>query len=648
MATTRTISQPGGFLDGIAGETIYQTNAPLRYFLGGPNDTFFGVDPFGLGVQGVQGDVSWRDEIESTFDFVEHTTRLQAQETAFQQTSDISYYGGASLRVGGDIGLLGLHTFPGDFTLIGGGREGQAVGISLLNISTFDMRTPAETGGGDLRGRVVIHEIGHGLGLGHPRDTGNGTTLDLAGTDLDNERYTIMAEAGQSTTTAARFGHAVTFMALDIAALQHMYGVNTQAHLGNTTYRLTDAQTAPLDIDGADGSISIGRAYYAIWDAGGVDRIVYDGDDRVFLNLNEATLTLALTPGVDDDLLGLIDEVAASDAFAALSTNVQRDFTEQDRNAGGFFSQIIDGAGEATIGGFAIANGATIENAFGGGGDDILVGNDADNRLTGGEGDDALFGGAGADLLFGEAGADDLNGGGAADILIGGGGDDALSGGDADDRLHGGAGADVMQGGDGGDIYDVDNVGDQIIEGDTSGLDRINTAVDFTNPANVEFLVGIFAETGLALTGNDGRDRITGSNIIASGDDIAGQAGNDKLVGLVGDDQLNGGLGNDRIFGNSGDDLISGDAGNDRLTGQFGADTFIHQPGDGRDSITDFDSTQDVLDLRLHGFADIDAVRAALSDAARGAFLDLGGGEGLIFENLTVAGLSLGGEDVLI
>lgn len=648
MATTRTISQPGGFLDGIAGETIYATNTPLRYFLGGPNDNFFGVDPFELGVFGVQGDVSWRDEIESTFEFVEHTTRLRAIETSSQSASDISYYGGANLQVGNGIGLLGLHTFPGDFTLIGGGREGQAVGISLLSLSNFDMRTPAETGGGDMRGRVVIHEIGHGLGLGHPRDDGNGTSLELSGTDLDNERYTIMAELGQSTTSAARFGHAVTFMALDIAALQHMYGVNTQAHVGNTTYRLTDARTAPLDIDGADGSISIGRAYYAIWDAGGVDRIIYDGDERVFLNLNEATLTLALLPGVDDDLLDLIDEVAASNAFAELSTTVQRDFTEQDRNAGGFFSQIINDAGQASIGGFAIANGATIENAFGGNGDDILVGNAAANRLSGRDGDDALFGGAGGDLLFGDAGADELSGGGSADVLLGGAGDDVLAGGDANDRLHGGTGADTMRGGDGGDIYDVDNVGDQIIEGDTSGLDRINTFVDFTNPANVEFLVGIFAETGLALTGNDGRDRISGSNIITSGDDISGQAGNDKLVGLVGDDQLNGGLGNDRLFGNSGDDVISGDEGNDRLTGQFGTDSFIHRPGDGRDSITDFDANADVLDLRLHGFADIDDVRAALSDTARGAFLDLGGSEGLIFENLTVAGLSLGAEDVLI
>src|SRR5262249_60593671 len=54
---------------------------------------------------------------------------------------------------------------------------------------------------------------------------------------------------------------------------------------------------------------------------------------------------------------------------------------------------------------------SNIENATGGQGDDILVGNDQANVLRGGPGRDILIGRAGADQLFGET--DD-------DILIGG------------------------------------------------------------------------------------------------------------------------------------------------------------------------------------------------------------------------------------
>ena len=55
---------------------------------------------------------------------------------------------------------------------------------------------------------------------------------------------------------------------------------------------------------------------------------------------------------------------------------------------------------------FTIANNTTIENAFGGDGNDVIIGNEADNTLKGYRGDDTLQGGAGDDMLFGGAGAD--------------------------------------------------------------------------------------------------------------------------------------------------------------------------------------------------------------------------------------------------
>ncbi len=123
-------------------------------------------------------------------------------------------------------------------------------------------------------------------------------------------------------------------------------------------------------------------------------------------------------------------------------------------------------------------------------------------------------------------------------------------------------------------------------------------------------------------------------------------SGNDILVGLVGNDVIDGGTGNDRIFGNSGADIITGGLGNDRLTGQQGPDTFVHDVGDGRHRITDFNVTEDLLDLTGHGFANFDEVQALMSNVAAGALIDLAGPDLILLQGVAFA--SIGIEDVLI
>ena len=133
-----------------------------------------------------------------------------------------------------------------------------------------------ETGGADFMIFNTLHEFGHGLGLGHPHDTGHGSTAISINLDpnrsttdnpLDNERYTVMSyeRGGTNANLGNPFGHTLTPMALDIAVLQALYGANTSTHTGNTTYNLTDRNTTAYDGDGSDGSVSIGRAFYSIW-----------------------------------------------------------------------------------------------------------------------------------------------------------------------------------------------------------------------------------------------------------------------------------------------------------------------------------------------------------------------------------------------
>ena len=92
----------------------------------------------------------------------------------------------------------------------------------------------------------------------------------------------------------------------------------------------------------------------------------------------------------------------------------------------------------ATVGGTAGERDriSGVEQANGGDGDDVLLGDDNDNGLSGGPGDDSLAG---------RGGDDGLSGGLGADRLRGNGGDDTLNGDEASDALYGGAGNDQLQ-----------------------------------------------------------------------------------------------------------------------------------------------------------------------------------------------------------
>ncbi|WLI09841.1 MULTISPECIES: glycosyl hydrolase family 28-related protein [Pseudomonas] len=92
---------------------------------------------------------------------------------------------------------------------------------------------------------------------------------------------------------------------------------------------------------------------------------------------------------------------------------------------------------------------------------------------------------------------------------------------------------------------------------------------------------------------------------------VQGTAGNDTLLGSAASEIFYGVAGNDTINGGAGGDILVGGAGIDKLTGGTGADTFrfTAQSDSYRnattsfdDIITDFDVTQDKIDLADLGF----------------------------------------------
>ena len=110
--------------------------------------------------------------------------------------------------------------------------------------------------------------------------------------------------------------------------------------------------------------------------------------------------------------------------------------------------------------------------AWGGRGDDTLIGGSANDEIDGGAGNDNLQGNGGSDQLRGRRGADNLQGGAGQDGAHGGRGNDAIDGGEDNDSIQGDRGKDVIDGGVGDDNIDAGKGRDNVT--DDSGVNVVN------------------------------------------------------------------------------------------------------------------------------------------------------------------------------
>ena len=362
----------------------------IQYFLGGP-----GVLNWDGEFRDLYEDL-YRGPMDAPYAYVQQTERAFEMVEAvinidFQRITDARVARDAADLVlatsGGNRGLEGFHQFVGDATRAGSGPTADHWSLGVFSSDMRSMNATPERGGGEYLSWTILHEIGHGLGLVHSHEERWGLPAQPElGEALDNEAYTVMSYDPASPSYVS--GHAVTMMPLDIAALQTLYGARNYAP-GGSLYTIAPRGTTALNL--TEGNVTIGDALYAIWDTGGNDTIRTTGLDDVLINLNDASLDRnAAAPQA-------VQAIQNSSFYDSLRRDDAVRLADSDYTAGGFRSgTIVNGTNSAYSygGSFTIAHGVVIENAVGGGGDDVLIGNEFANVLVGGAGDDLLAGGA--------------------------------------------------------------------------------------------------------------------------------------------------------------------------------------------------------------------------------------------------------------
>ena len=425
-----------------------------------------------------------------------------------------AYYPGSG--VGGDVWL---DINPSG--LVYGGRGG----MNWLAI------TP-----GDYTYTVFMHEFGHALGLKHSfESTRRNPAVAKA---FDSLEYTVMAYDAYQTTPyntaidarnwwADDGNNPQTFMMLDIAALQSLYGANYSYSSAATIYKWNEFGGYSLDGGQTytDLNLNTSAIFMTIWDGGGID--TYD-----FSNYS-IPVKIDLRPGEYStiDFLNTNDPLQRADLLSG---------DEVYLATGNIANALLYAGNTASL----------IENAIGGAGHDLLIGNTIANTLTGNAGNDTLIGGAGAD---------------------------------------------TMHGGEGSDIYILNlvadyAVGEVIADAGSTGIDELRltttAASTLTLTSGVSGIENVVIGTGTATSAVT--TGTTAINVNASalnyGVSIAGNAGANVLTG---------GSGNDTLRGNAGNDTLIGGAGADSLAGGSGSDTFNFAAGhsgqaSGFDTIIDY------------------------------------------------------------
>lgn len=490
----------------------FRATAPLRM----PSDTE-GFQRFNTAqiLQAEQALQAWADVANIRFVRVGSGSSTDG-DTAYTDQATILFSNYSS----GESGSAAFAYYPGNVNF------SSSAGDVWVNIGAGSNAFPTI---GNYGGQVLVHEIGHAIGLAHPGDynaSGEARITYAANAEYyeDSRQYTVMSYFAE-TNTGANFRGSYSAVPLldDIRGAQIEYGANLSTRTGDTVYGFNS--TADRAWFSATNSSS--RLIFAVWDAGGRDTFDFSGYSQAQL--------VDLREGYFSDVGGLVGNVAVAQGaqienaiggFGADTLNGNALANELSGNAGS--DRIFGGGGRDTLDGGSgsnylrgedgddsIVGGSGFDDINGNVGNDTASGGPGDDWVVGGRDNDRLFGDDGADLVYGNLGSDTLDGGAGADTVRGGQGDDVISGGAGADFISGDLGSDTLSGGAGADIFNsftgsgIDRILDfNVLEGDRLQIAAGNTwtmaqvgadTVITLGPGDQVILVGVQASS---LTGD--------------------------------------------------------------------------------------------------------------------------------------------------
>jgi Ca2+-binding RTX toxin-like protein len=564
-----------------------------------------------------------------TFDFTAGRTQTFGEVTAGWQPDDVGGDDGVSFPV--YIGEL-----PDSYT--GGATRSENAWRSALNNNGQGSQSHQwDFGGEDVERFAVV------IGGIQPGETVNITAINAA---------------GQAVTAAVVVGSDLTFdptsTSTSFGVTNNQSGAGVQDPASTFTYIANEPLTKVFITHYGDNSVWISPAYFG----GGVGEVVTDGEGGDDVLIGGEGADTMFGEGGDDTFV--VSSAAEGAGDVIKGGNGPDDTTDNDtldlRGAGPVtITQSADSTDTgATSGTVTFADGSTLQfsqietiltdpdgvvdgeetgevmgvgyddstGATDGGGDQITAGNDV---IEGMGGDDTIDGGGGDDSIDGGTGNDAITGGTGADTLLGGDGDDTFVIGSAAD----GAG-DVIVGGNGpdentdNDTLDLRGVGPFSISQTADATDAGATTgtITFADGSSLQF-----SQIETILTGPDGvvDGEETGEVMGVGYDDSTGATNGGGDLITAGDDVIAGNGGDDTIDGGGGNDSIDGGTGNDSITGGAGNDTFTYAPGDGNDTITDFNfgntgalgdgdiTNNDFIDLGAY-YDSMDELRADFAD----------------------------------
>ena len=246
---------------------------------------------------------------------------------------------------------------------------------------------------GDLGKFVLLHEIGHALGLKHPFEG-----FPTLSKEEDNTNYTVMSYTpkrelivkfiinkieNQVSANAEAKAWPEHYSLYDISALQTLYGINKEYNIENNIYNVS--------------SLYKEKKHLALWDAGGIDTLDAEfADEKCIINLKPGSLS----------------SIDMHTPEKQVEENIKNgDLPEQLKDwALSFFKEMNQKYPEELYTGednLSIADKCIIENVITGKGDDYIKDNQWDNFIVSGDGNDTIIlQGEGCDFVYGGNGWD--------------------------------------------------------------------------------------------------------------------------------------------------------------------------------------------------------------------------------------------------